>query len=66
MKYSVLVNGDRIIGDWKIILKSFSPVCMKIRFLKWFLEKVIGYSDYLTVSEILHFSRHANVQVSII
>lgn len=62
----MLVYGNRIIGDWKTILKSFSHVCIKIRFLKWFLEKVACYPDYLTVSEILYFSRHENVQVRII
>lgn len=38
--------------DWKIILISFSHVCIKIRFLKWVLAKVVCYLDYLTASVI--------------
>lgn len=55
--YSVSVYGSRITGDWKIILISLSHVCIKIRFLKWVLAKVISYLDYLTASVILYMKR---------
>lgn len=41
-------------GDWKIIHISSSHVCIKIRFLKWVLAKVVCYLDYLTASVILY------------
>lgn len=52
--YSVSVYGSRIMGDCRIVLISFSRVCIKIRFLKWVLAKVVCYLDYLTASVILY------------